>query len=49
MVFNKIRNKADTLINDRVVAPSRTAVIISIAAFIIAGIALIVAVNHADN
>lgn len=39
----------DTLINDRVVAPTRTAVLISIAAFIVAGIALIVAVNRANH
>lgn len=45
MVFDKIRNRADTLINDRVVAPTRTAVIISIAAFLIAGLALILAAN----
>lgn len=46
MLFEKTRGKVDTLINDRVVAPTRTAVVISIAAFIVAAIALIVAVNH---
>lgn len=49
MVFENIRKKADTIINDRVVAPTRTAVIVSIAAFTVALIALIVAVNHADR
>jgi hypothetical protein len=49
MVFGNIKKRADTLINDRVIAPSRTAVIISIAAFIVAGLALILAVHHADN
>jgi len=49
MVFDKARQKVDTLINDRVVAPTRTAVIMSIAAFIVAGIALIVAVNNANH
>lgn len=47
-MFEKTKGKVDTLINDRVVAPTRTAVVISICAFIVAGIALIVAVNHAD-
>lgn len=50
MVFDKARQKVDTLINDRVVAPTRTAVVISIAAFIVAGIALMVAVSrNADH
>lgn len=49
MVFGNLRNKANTLINDRVTAPVTTAVIISITAFILAGIALIVVVNRADH
>lgn len=48
-MFEKTKGKVDTLINDRVVAPTRTAVAISIVAMILAGIALIVAVNHAAN
>ena len=49
MLFQKMREKVDTLVNDRVVAPTRTALMISLAAFVIAGIALIVAVNRADH
>ena len=49
MVFGNIRKRADTLINDRVTAPVTTAVVISITAFILAGIALIVVVNRANN
>lgn len=45
-MFEKTKGKVDTLINDRVVAPTRTAVAISIVAMILAGIALIVAVNR---
>lgn len=44
-MFSKTKAKVDTLLNDRVVAPTRTALVISITAFIIAGIALVVAVN----
>lgn len=49
MLFEKTRGKVDTLINDRVVAPTRTALMISLAAFVVASIALIVAVNRADH
>ena len=48
-MFDKTKNKVDTYVNDRVTAPIRTAVIISVAAFIIAGIALMVAVKNADH
>lgn len=48
-MFEKTKGKVDTLINDRVVAPTRTAVAISIVAIVLAGIALIVAVNRATN
>lgn len=48
-MFEKTKGRMDTLINDRVVAPTRTAVMISIVAFIVAGIALIVAVNRSAN
>lgn len=50
MVFDKTKQRIDTLINDRVVAPTRTAVVMSIAAFIIAGIALcLVVAKNADH
>lgn len=49
MVFEGLKKRADTLINDRVTAPVRLAVIVSVAAFLIAGIALIVAVNSDAN
>lgn len=48
-MFDKTKAKVDTLINDRVTAPTRTAVVISIAAFIVAGIALILAASRADH
>jgi hypothetical protein len=49
MVFGGIKKRADTLINDRVTAPVTMAVIVSITAFILAGIALVVVVNRADH
>jgi hypothetical protein len=49
MVFDGIKKRADVLINDRVTAPVRLAVIVSIAAFIMGGIALIVVANRAAN
>ena len=49
MVFDKARQKVDTLINDRITAPVKTAVIISVTAFILAGIALMVAVENANR
>lgn len=50
-MFDKTKAKANLLINDRVTQPVRTAVIISCAAFIIAGIALLLVVsgNNASN
>lgn len=44
-MLGNLKKKVDTQINDRIVAPTRTAVIISLCAFIMAGIALIVVVN----
>jgi len=48
-MFDKTKSKIDTLVNDRVSAPIKTSVIISITAFVIAGLALIVAVNNANR
>lgn len=42
-MFDKTKTKVDTLINDRITSPVRTAVIISVTAFIVAVIALAVA------
>ena len=49
MVFDKAKAKIATEINDRVTNPIRTSIIISVAAFLMAGIALILVVRHADN
>lgn len=48
-MFEKTKGKVDTLINDRVVAPTRTAVAVSLVALIVAGIALMVAVSNANR
>lgn len=48
-MFDKTKKKVDTLVNDRVVAPTRTAVVISITALILAGLALVVAVSYANR
>lgn len=45
LVFDKTKAKAETFISDRVTAPVRTSMMISIAAFILAGIALIFVVK----
>ena len=45
-MFDKTKAKAETFINDRVTAPVRTSVAISITALIIAAIALLVAVGR---
>ena len=45
MVFDKTKARITTQLNDRVAAPIRTSVLIACAAFIMAGIALIVAVG----
>lgn len=49
MMFEKTKAKVDTVINDRVTQPIRLSFIISCSAFIIAGLALVVAVNRADR
>lgn len=48
MVFEKTKKRIDTAINDRITAPITTAVIISVAAFLLAGLALIVAHGKAS-
>ena len=48
-MFDRTKDKVNTLVNDRITAPVRTAVVISIAAFIIAGLALLLVVTHADH
>jgi hypothetical protein len=44
-MFEKTKGKVDTLINDRVSAPIKTSILISVAAFIIAALALILVVH----
>jgi hypothetical protein len=50
-MFDKTKAKISTEINDRITNPIRTAVVISVAAFIIAGIALVISAGarHADH
>lgn len=48
-MFEKTKQKAETLINDRVTQPIKMGIIISCAAFVIAGIALMVAVKNANR
>lgn len=48
-MFDKTKSKVDTLINDRVSAPIKTSVVISVCAFIMAGLALILVVRNANN
>lgn len=46
-MFDKTKEKFDTLLNDRINAPVRTSMIIACAAFVIAGVALVIVVgNH---
>ena len=48
-MFDKTKEKLDTLINDRVTAPVRTSMVIACAAFVIAGLALcLVVANRAS-
>lgn len=47
-MFDKTKAKFLTQVNDRVTAPVRTSITIAVAAFIMAAIALILAVRHAD-
>lgn len=48
-VFDKTKDKVNTLVNDRVTAPIRTSIVISVAAFLLAGLALILVVRNADH
>jgi hypothetical protein len=48
-VFDKTKAKVDTLINDRVNQPIKTSIAISVAAFLIAGLALILVVKNANH
>lgn len=48
-VFDKTKAKVDTLVNDRVSAPIRTSILISCAAFVIAGIALLLVVSRGND
>lgn len=48
-MFEKTKAKANTFVNDRVTAPVRTSMVISICAFIVAGLALMVVVANADH
>jgi hypothetical protein len=48
-VFDKTKTKVDTLIKDRVTAPISTSIGMSIAAVIIAVLALAIVVRHADH
>jgi hypothetical protein len=49
MVFDKAKARISTEINDRVTSPIRTSIVISVVAFIMAGIALILVVRNADR
>ena len=48
-MFDKTKAKAELYINDRVTAPIRTAIVISVAAFIMAGLALVIVVHNANR
>ena len=45
-MFEGTKKKVNTYVNDRVTAPVHTAIVISVAAFLIAGIALVIVVNR---
>jgi hypothetical protein len=45
-MFGKTKGKVDTFINDRVSAPIRASVTISVCAFILAGLALMIVVGR---
>ncbi len=47
-MFDKTKQRISEQVNDRVTTPVRTSLIIATAAFIIAALALIVAVHRAD-
>lgn len=44
-MFDKTKTRIETQLNDRVVAPIRTAILISCAAFVLAGLAFIFSVK----
>jgi len=48
-MFDKTKDKVNTLVNDRVTAPIRTSIVISVTAFFIASLALILVVRNADH
>lgn len=48
-MFDKTRARINQQVEDRVTAPVRTSVVLSLAAIVIAAIALIVTVNRAGN
>jgi hypothetical protein len=48
-MFEKTKARINTQINDRVTAPVRTSLIISIVTFLVAGIALLAVVTNADR
>lgn len=48
-VFDKTKDKVNTLVNDRVAAPIRTSVLIACCAFIMAGIALMLVVSRGND
>lgn len=48
-MFDKTKGKVDTLINDRVSQPIKISIMISVAAFIMAGLALIMVVKNANR
>lgn len=47
-MFTRTKAKLNTVVNDRVTQPVTAGIIISTAAFILAGIALILVVRNAD-
>lgn len=48
-MFDRTKAKVDTLINDRVTSPVRTGIIISVCAFIIAGLALVIVLTKVND
>jgi hypothetical protein len=48
-MFDRTKARISTEVNDRITNPIRTSIVISVVAFIMAGIALIVVVHRADH
>jgi hypothetical protein len=44
-VFDKTKDKVNILINDRVTAPIKTSMVIACAAFVMAGLALVIVIG----